>query len=290
MANTDPMLSASPPSPQRNGPTANPLSMVQSLWLHRDLATAMFRREIQARYRGSLAGPLWYLIQNAALLAIYSFVFGHVFQARWPQLENAPPGTFAASLFIGILVFNVFSEAVGRSPTLIASNLSLVKNVVFPLDILCVVSTAVALLNALVGFAVLVAATLLMSLPISLHALLLPLVLPPVLLLTVGTAWLFASLGVYVRDVAQVVGLLTTGLMFFSPIFYPASALPEWARWLIFANPLSVPIESARALLLTAGSGVDWGALAISYLAGAAVACIGWVWFQLTRNGFADVV
>lgn len=273
----------------RSPRTFGPDHLVRSLWKNRSLAYALTVREIQARYRGSIAGPLWYVIQNLCLLVIYSFVFGEVFKFRWPTAGGESGGHFATSLFMGLILFNVFSEAVSRAPSLILSNANYVKNVVFPIELLSVVSIGTALFNAAIGVVVLIALALVMGVPISLTILWLPLVFAPIALFSLGASWFLSAFGVYVRDTAQLVSLLVTGLMFFSPVFYPATALPEAARWLMYVNPLSIPIEEARNLAFGADAPHFWS---LSYAIGLGVltAYLGWVWLRATRSGFADVL
>ena len=118
---------------------------------------------------------------------------------------------------------------------------------------------------------------------------LLPLILLPLIFLILGFSWMFASLGVYLRDLGQLVGIMTTILMFLSPIFYPASALPQKYHTLFLFNPLVPVIEQARDLLYW-GREIDWYVFGIYFICGAFVAWVGLVWFQKTRAGFADVL
>jgi lipopolysaccharide transport system permease protein len=103
-----------------------------------------------------------------------------------------------------------------------------------------------------------------------------------------GVSLAVAALAVYLRDIAQITGLLATVLLFVSPVFFPAQALPEWLRPLLLVNPLTVPIESARALLY--GTGVDWTAWLLHAVLCVLAASLGWAFFQATRRGFADVL
>jgi lipopolysaccharide transport system permease protein len=192
-------------------------------------------------------------------------------------------------LFAGLLVFNFFSECVNRAPGLILANTSYVKKVIFPLEILPVVTLGAALfhcgVSALVWFLFYM---ILFGVP-PLTALLFPVVLLPLIFLTVGVSWLLASLGVYLRDVAQVVGVATTILLFLSPIFYPISALPENFQTLLLFNPLTHVIEQTRAVLFF-GKLPNWTMYFISLTGGVVVAWLGYAWFQKTRKGFADVI
>ncbi|MOA22388.1 Polysialic acid transport protein KpsM [compost metagenome] len=192
-------------------------------------------------------------------------------------------------LFSGLIVFNIFSECINRAPGLLLSNVNYVKKVVFPLEILPWVTVGASLFHALISIVVwLVAYIAFFGLP-HLCILLLPLVLLPFVLMVMGISWFLAALGVYLRDVTQVIGVVTTALMFISPIFYPATALPEEYQKYLFINPLTITIEQTRNVLYWAKS-PDYSILAVYSLVSTMVAWCGFAWFQKTRKGFADVL
>jgi len=269
---------------------SSPGALLGSVSAHRQLIAQMVRREVVGRYRGSALGLAWSFFNPVLMLAIYTLVFSGIFKARW-NLSGEPEGTgqFAIVMFVGMIVLNLFVEVLNRSPTLILSNPNFVKKVVFPLEILPVVTMGAALFHMLVSVGVLVVAILLVHGTLPWTALLLPVVVVPLVLLALGVSWALASLGVYLRDVAQGVGLVSSALMFLSPIFYPLAAVPERFRPLIAANPLTFIIEQARRLLIT-GQLPDWSGLAVFTALTAAVAWLGFAWFQKTRKGFADVI
>lgn len=257
---------------------------------HGALIRILIRRDIVGRYRGSGLGLLWSLITPLFMLAVYTFVFGTVFGARWnPGPATSSTAEFAIVLFAGLIVFQLFSEVVLRAPTLVLSNVNYVKKVVFPLEILPLVALGSALFHAAVSLAVLIAAMLTIKGQMPLTGVLLPAVLLPLLLVILGLAWILASLGVFVRDITQILGTLVTALMFLSPIFFPSSALPEWIRPWLIVNPLTLPIEQARDVLIW-GKAPDFAALAVYAALAVGVAAAGLCWFQLTRKGFADVL
>jgi lipopolysaccharide transport system permease protein len=253
------------------------------------------RREILGRYRGSTLGLLWSLLTPLFMLAIYTFVFGTIFKARWSGTEAGAAGEtqstaeFAIILFAGLIVFQLFAEVINRAPTLILSHATYVKKIVFPLEILPIVALGSALFHALISLAVLLGFTLFVHGSIPATALLLPFVLAPFLVMILGLAWFLASLGVYVRDISQVLGTVVTALLFLSPIFFPASALPEHIRPFIFLNPLALPAEETRDVLLW-GKAPDWHALGLYAIVAVGVATLGRLWFEKTRKGFADVL
>ncbi|WOD40410.1 ABC transporter permease [Nodosilinea sp. E11] len=268
--------------------STSPREGIRSLWHNRELATALIKRDVLGRYQGSILGIFWSFFHPLFMLAVYTFVFSIVFQARWGSSDGSR-AEFALVLFSGLIVFNFFAECINRSPTLILSNSNYVKKVIFPLEILPCVAIGSAMFHSLVSLTVwLFGYVILFGFP-SVTALLLPIVVLPLIFLTTGLSWFLSSLGVYLRDVAQVVTILTTVLMFLSPIFYPASAIPDSAKPLLLINPIAPALEQVRGILM-------WGELPsiqswLYYLAGSTiVAWLGFAWFQKTRKGFADVL
>lgn len=255
----------------------------------RGLIYHMVRREIVSRYRGSMLGLLWSIIQPLLMLAIYSFVFGHVMQARWPVAGGDVPGMFSLLLFCGLLFHALLAECLMRAPQLVTSQVNFVKKVVFPLEVLPVVMLSSALFHFMIGFAVLLVAQLFILGMVMWSIVLLPVVLLPFMLMCLGVGWLLSALGVYVRDVGHIVGLFTTVLLFFSPILYPSEMLPVWIRPWMFLNPLSWPVETTRNLLLT-GIMPSLEAMLAYSVAAFFVAAFGLCFFQRTRKGFADVL
>ncbi len=266
----------------------SPKEMGASLWRNRTLIYAMVKREVIGRYRGSFFGILWSLFNPIFMLAVYTFVFSVVFKARWDTGSDTKT-EFALILFSGLIVFNMFSECLNRAPSLILSNVNYVKKVVFPLEILPWVSLGAVLFHALVSLGVwLIAYLIFFGVP-HITILLLPFVLLPLLLLIMGLTWGLASLGVYLRDVSQFISIITTVLMFLSPIFYPASAIPEKFRQILLLNPIAPAIEQGREVLFW-GKTPELTFFLIYLLCTALVAWLGFAWFQKTRKGFADVL
>lgn len=267
---------------------ATPIEMFASLWRNWDLIHASAKREVLGRYRGSALGLLWSFFNPLFMLAVYTFVFSVVFKARWNTGSDSKT-EFALVLFAGLIVFNLFAECINRAPGLILANPNYVKKVVFPLEILPVVGLLSALHHALISLGVwLVAYVVLFGVPHA-TALLLPLMVVPFGLFIMGISWALASLGVFLRDVSQIIGLITTVLMFLSPIFYPANALPDDYRHFLYLNPLTPVIEQTRDVLFW-GKSPDFPMLGVYWLASTLIAWVGFAWFQKTRKGFADVL
>jgi lipopolysaccharide transport system permease protein len=262
--------------------------LAASLGRNRRVVLQMAKRDMIERYRGSVFGFLWSLLNPLVLLVVYTFVFTVIFQSKWPGVAGSS-ADFAVNAFAGILVFNVFAECVTRAPTLVVGNSNLVKRVVFPLEVLPWVTLASSLFHAAVNFAVLAVFVVFVTGKLSLTVVLFPLTLIPVVLVTLGLSWFLASVGVFFRDANHTVGLLVTVLMFVSPVFYPVSAIPAHLRPLFVLNPLARSIEDARAVVVQ-GSVPDPAGFVLHCLAGALVAWAGLWWFMRTKHTFADVL
>ena len=264
-------------------------SLVRNLWRQRGLILHMTKRDVIGRYKGSVMGVLWSLFNPLFLLVIYTFVFSVVFKARWGAGPVESKSEFAILLFVGMIVHALFAETLSRAPVLILNNVSYVKKIVFPLEILPAVAICAALFHALVSVFVLAVVFIVLNGYLQWTAIFLPLVLLPMMVLTLGIAWGLASLGVFLRDVAQPIGLIMTALLFASPVFYPLTALPEFIRPWLMLNPLTFVIEQARAVLIF-GQLPNWTGMAIYSLVSVAIAWMGYAWFQKTRKGFANVL
>lgn len=271
-------------------PRTSLVDLGKSLWCNWNLILRMTKREVVGRYKGSIFGLAWSFLNPVFMLAVYTFVFSEVFKSRWVGVESDNSKThFALVLFVGIIVLGLFSEVINRAPSLILSNVNYVKKVIFPLEILPVIAMCAALFNSLVSLSVLLAAFALFNGYLHLTVVFIPLVLMPLIILTMGFAWMLTSLGVFLRDVGQTIGMITAVLMFLSPVFYPISAVPERFRPIIMANPLTFIIEQAREVIIW-GHMPNWLGLAAYTLTAVAIAWAGYVWFQKTRKGFADVL
>lgn len=258
-----------------------PLSHINLLW-------QLVKREIKQRFTGSWLGLGWALVTPLTMLTVYTFVFRSVLKAKWP---GAPDSNveFALQIFSGLLIYGFFSETIGRASTLIVEQPNLVKKVIFPLEILPWVCTLSALFFSLISFLVLVAGLVIMRDGVTIHILSVPLILCVFLPMLLGLSWLLSSLGVYLRDVGHVVSIILAPMLFLSPIFYPVSALPEFAQIIMQLNPLTVIIESFRDVTL-GHIWPDFYALLNYLLVSIVVALLGAYCFKKTRSGFADVL
>lgn len=261
-----------------------------TLLSNRFLIAQLTRREISGRYRGSMLGNAWSFITPLLMLAVYTFVFAVVFKARWGGIGAVGgKAEYALFMFIGLIVHGIFAESINRAPGLVVNQSNYVKKVIFPLEILPIVTMGSALFHASISVLVLLVGQAFAGSWPNWTIIFLPLVLLPLVLFTIGISWLLASLGVFLRDISHIVGLVTAVVMFLSPIFYPLSAVEGGARWLLVLNPLTWIIEQAREVALL-GNLPDPVVLAVSLLVGVLVYLLGYAWFEKTRKGFADVL
>ena len=268
---------------------ASPIHMVKTLWSNRRLLDQLARRDVAGRYKGAAIGVAWSFLTPLLMLCVYTFVFSVVFQARWGGELSEGRVQFALIMFVGILVHTLFSEVVNRAPGLILSNPNYVKKVVFPLEVLPVMAMASAIFHACISVLILLLALLVLNGRMEWTSIFLPIVLAPLVVLTVGVAWFLAALGVYLRDVGQITSIMTMVMLFLAPVFYPITALPEQYRWIVMANPLTFIIEQARDVLIW-GRFPDFAGLGLYLFVAVMVAWGGFFWFQKTRKGFADVI
>lgn len=266
----------------------HPFSVFDPLRRHRLLLWEMTKRDISARYKGSHLGMFWAVLMPLAMLSIYSYVFGTVFKSRW-NLSGEAELPFPIVLFSGLIVFNFLAECVNRAPTLVTFSPNLVKKTVFPIAILPWMAMITATINSFISVAILLVGEWLIVGHVPVTALLFPFVLMPVALVALGIGWFLSSLGVYVRDIAQLVGLLTTALLFLTPIFYPPHGAPGALHAFTDINPLATQVQSMREVLLW-GQVPSLPSFAVALLVGWAVAWFGLVWFSNTSDGFADVL
>lgn len=255
------------------------------LLAHRYLLGQLIKRDVLLRYRGAMFGVAWIFLSPLLMLAIFAFVFGHIFQARWPQQPDGMP--FWLMLYAGLIVFNLFAETVGRAPGTVRGYPSYVKKIVFPVQILPLVQLGAGLVHAAFNLAILAVALAWFD---QLHAslLLFPLLVVPILLLGTGLAWFLAAWGVFIKDMTQIVPLFVQMLLFLSPVFYPASAVPTFLRPVYELNPLGAVIEAVRAAML--GLPVPWLAWSAALGFGALVAGFGYAFFRHARDEFADAL
>ncbi len=276
------MISAKPDSARQY---ANPITATKNLWAHRELIYQLIKREVLQKYKGSYLGVLWSFLTPLALLAVYTFVFSVILNVggRRGHLD------YALTLFVGLVAFDVFSQSLSDAPRLIVSNRSYVTKVVFPLEILPLVKLGGALIDSLFGMLIVLLGGILILQQLPWTIIFLPLMYLPLILLSLGVAWFMASLGVFIRDINNLLTVILRMLRFMTPIFYPITAVPESVRFLLYLNPLTHIINNFRRVLLF-GQLPDWGWFLV-LTAGTFVVCmLGYIWFMKSKKTFADVI
>jgi lipopolysaccharide transport system permease protein len=252
-----------------------------------DLVLSLARRELAARYKGSVLGIIWAVLTPVVMIAIFTFIFAGLFRARFGASGSG--WDYALYLFCGLLPWTAFQESLQLSSTTIVSHANLVKRVVFPLETLPVAQSLAALGNQMFGTIALLAGTVLIRHELHVTMLWLPVLVLPQLLATLGAAWLLASLGVFLRDIVQGITLLLMAWMYLTPIIYPESIVPERFKPFINLNPFTPLVRSYRRIMLE-GAVPDWSGLAYFTLFAIIIFIFGYWWFARTRKNFADVI
>lgn len=259
------------------------------VWKYKDLLWQIVRRNVQTRYKGTMIGLLWLIITPLIMLAIYTFVFSIVFQARWGDDFGESRVAFALLIFCGITVFNIFSESISGSVGVVTGNPNYAKKVIFPLEVLPVSMVFSSLVFGLVSLAILLAGVIVFLHNFSIVVVCLPFAFIPLLFLACGISWIVASLGVYFRDLPHIIGLGLQVLFWGTPIVYSLEMIPENFRKIVMLNPLTIIVEAVRHILIY-NRWPDWQNLAVVTVLSLIIFQIGYFWFMKTKKAFADVL
>lgn len=265
------------------------IKLANTILINRNVISQLTIRESTGKYKGSIIGLGWSLFNPILMLSVYTFVFSVIFKSRWPESSNQSQFDYAIIMFVGIIIHGILSEVLNKSATLITSNVNYVKKVVFPLEVLPIISLGSALFHACISLLVLLVAYLLVNGELHITIFILPIIILPFLLLVLGLAWITSSLGVFIRDTNQAISIITLVTLFLAPVFYSVEAVPEKYRLLLEINPLTFIIEQARNVIIF-GIQPNWIGLLIYSAASLCVFWLGYIWFQKTKKGFADVI
>lgn len=252
-----------------------------------ELVLSLAKRDLVARYKGSVLGIVWAIITPVVMIAIFTFIFAGIFNARFGP--RGTPWDYALYLFCGLLPWTMFQETLQSSSTTIVTHANLVKRVVFPLETLPVAQALSAMATQMFGLLALIIAGVIVQHQLHVTILWLPALLIPQLVFTLGAAWLVASLGVFLRDIAQGIGLVLMAWMYLTPIIYPESIVPERYRPFINANPFTALVRSYRRIVLE-GLAPDWPSLLYFTVLAVLLFVFGYWWFAKSRRNFADVI
>lgn len=256
------------------------------LFKHFRLICSLTRRDIEVRYRGTSLGLAWALLNPVIMLTLYTFIFGFVFKAKWGVTTGS---NYTLIMFVGLLTHGFVAECLGKATNIYLYNVSYVKKVLFPLEALCWVTVLSAAFQFLMGSIIFSIFCVVLKQSVTLMALLVPIVLLPLIILTYGVSLFLSSMGVYFRDMGQIIAVVIAILLFMSPVFFHVTAIPEQYRFIIYFNPLTFIIESLRDVVLYDRM-FSLKGYVIYCAAGTLVYCTGLSWFKKVKRGFADVL
>lgn len=253
-----------------------------------ELVYQLARREVSARYKGSVLGIFWSFVNPLLMLCVYTLFFSVILKVRWGDAPQSR-SEFAMLLFVGLMMHGFIAECINRAPGLVVGNVNYVKKVVFPIGILPMVSICSALFHWAISMVVLALALLVLGYGLPPTFPLIFVVMLPLILYALGLSWILSVLGVFLRDINQVVGVFSQVLLFLSPVFFPLSNIPMEYRGVFMANPLTALIEQGRSVVI-AGQLPDWGIWSTQLLASLVFCLLGFSFFRRAKGGFADVL
>jgi lipopolysaccharide transport system permease protein len=267
----------------------DPVAFVRDFWRRREILATFARIEFLSRYQGAQLGVLWGLVSPLATLAVYTFVFSVVFKPTWAGGGDGGIIGYALILFTGLSIFEVFAGSVNRTPRLLSENVNFIKKVLFPLEILPVGILCASALESFVSLALVALGVLVTTGSLSWTILLAPLAYLPLCMLTLGVCWFLAPVGVFLKDLGNMVGVAVQLYFFATPILYPLSAVPEPYRRLLALNPLHPVVDHLRRTIIW-GQMPDWTAMGVVTLVSAAIMLAGYAFFINIKRLFADAV
>jgi lipopolysaccharide transport system permease protein len=267
------------------------LPVPDSLWTKLDLLKTLVQRDLAARYKGSVLGNAWAVLNQLAQLLVYTYLFSIVLKVKL-SLGGLPTNdfTFGLWIFAGLVPWIAFTTGFAQSATTIVVQTNLVKKVVFPVALLPLVPICSAFVDSTMGIMLLVTFVAFLTKAVHGTLLLLPLVWIPQLLFTAGLGYLAAGLTVFLRDIPQTIGVILNLWFYMTPIVYPSSAIPEGLRfWVFWLNPMTIVVELYRDLVLI-GRMEHWTEWGLLSLVSVIVFTIGFSVYRRLRPAFADVL
>lgn len=259
----------------------------ETVWTNWGLIRSMVRRDILARYRGSVGDVVWTILNPLLLMSTYFFVFGVVLRARFPG--DPSRAGFVLYFLAGMLPWLAVSEALGRAAMVVVEHRNFVKKLLFKVEILPVNLVIAGLVTEVFALLVFVAGLLLARGAVPLTVLWLPVILVPQVLLTAGLCWFLAALGVYMRDLGQIIGFVLTLWFFLTPICYPEAQLPASLSPYLTLNPMYGLVTNYRRIFLESQAPL-WLGMGKMWLLSIVVCIFGHAWFYKLRKSFADVI
>ncbi len=257
-----------------------------------ELLKTLVQRDMDARYKGSLLGNLWPLLNQLSQLLIYTYVFAIVLRVKL-DLKGVPADNsfvYGLWLFAGLAPWLAFSAGLMQSSVAVIGQPNLVKKVVFPLSLLPLVPLLSSFLESTFGIMALIVFVAFLTHAVHPTLLLLPLVWIPQLLLTAGLGYLAAGLTVFIRDIPQTLGVVLNLWFYATPLIYPANMIPApFRQWVFWLNPLAAIGEMYRDMILV-GQITHWGEWGVATGLSLAVFAAGFWCYKKLRPAFADVL
>ena len=271
----------------------NPLVILKSLHINRGLMSKFVVRFFHERHKGSFLGVFWSILLPIMMMALYTLVFGFIFGSSYNVIPNEQKVDFGLGIFLSLTLFGMVSDALALSPTTILDNPNFVQKVVFPLEILPVANFGALFLNVLISFTLFLFGQTFIGTGLSIHALWFPVLVIPLILLSMGLFWFFSALGVFLRDLSQFMVFATQALLYSSAIFYSTSKVLgtnlEFLLPFLQTNPIVRAVETGRNIMLW-HLPVQMEDLLYLYLFGGITFCVGFAFFQLLKPAFSDVI
>ncbi|MEH2330252.1 ABC transporter permease [Nostoc sp.] len=267
------------------------LPINERFWAKFDLLRTLVRRDLEARYKGSILGNLWPLLNQLSQLLIYTYVFSIVLRVKL-SIKSLPENnfTFGLWLFAGLLPWIAFSGGLIQSATSIVGQPNLVKKVVFPLGLLPLVPILSTFIESSFGLMALIFFVAVNTHTLHTTLALLPLVWLTQLLLTAGLGYLAAGLTVFLRDIPQTLVVILNVWFYATPLVYPASAIPaQWQSLIFWLNPMAAIAEVYRDIVLV-GEVKHWGEWGVASTIASIIFCCGFIVYKRLRPAFADVL
>lgn len=253
----------------------------------RHLVALMVQRDFQGRYKGSLLGALWPLLNPLGHMVLYTFLFSVVLQVRFGK--GGGTGDFALYLMSGFLPWTAMAEAIASSTTKVLELPNLVKRCVFPLETLPLIVAISSFLTGFIAIMLLIVFAGVRQQGFHWTIAFVPLIFIPHFLFTCGLSWFFGSLGVFVRDCRHFIALALSAWMYMTPILYPPERMPEHLKFLLYINPMAGIITDYRHVILE-GKLPNWEWFAIYSVLSVVVCYLGFAFFYRTKHSFADIV
>lgn len=252
------------------------------LWEYRELVVALTTREIKVRYKQTVLGVAWAVIQPLATMLIFTIIFGKL--AKIPS-DGIPYPVF---VFSGLIAWNFLSSAISSGGVSLLSAANMVGKVYFPRVIIPLATLGVSAVDFLIAVVLLLLLMLIYGVPFSMSMLIAPVFFIGLFLLSFGvSAWLSAVTVTY-RDFRFVIPFMLQIWMYITPVIYPLSFIPEKWRWLAYLNPAQGWVEGMRSAFLA--TPINWGSVLASSLLTLFILIIGFRYFYTTQRRFADII